>query len=495
MMKGHQPGATPLSPVNRAGRGVSVMTPVTRLLSEFTAGLKFDQLPREVVERTRLLAMDHVGIALRARHAADLNDAMTAAMAKLGLDSGECSVIGDEKTYPPPAAALYNGNLAHSLDFDDTHARGSIHPSAPIVPAAFAAAEMVGARGTDIIAGIVAGYEVQIRLSIALQPSEHYARGFHPTATCGVFGAAAAAGRVFGLTADQMASAFGLCGSQAAGSMQFLLDGAWNKPFHTGYAAMNGLVAASFAAEGFRGAGLGIEGKAGFLHGYAPNADHEAAVAGLGEKFETMDIAVKPYPSCRYGHAAMDALIELRAANDIDYRDIESIEVGLPRTGWNLIGDPQDDKQSPKNYVDGQFSMPFVAAVAIRDGKMGWDSYAPHLGDSDTLALCKRITSAVDAKVEAEFPAHMSGLVRVHTGRGSFEKMVVIARGEPENFLSAAEMRAKFDDLTGPYLDQAGRDALADALLHLDECRDMRGLLALTRQRQDAHLRATGSDD
>ncbi|TFH50967.1 MAG: MmgE/PrpD family protein, partial [Lysobacterales bacterium] len=291
------------------------MIAVTRQLSEFTAGLRFDQLPHEVVERTRLLAMDHVGIALRARHAADLNDAMTAAMAKLGMSSGNCSVIGDEREYPPPAAALYNGNLAHSLDFDDTHARGSIHPSAPIIPAAFAAAEMVGAGGTDIIAGIVAGYEVQIRLSIALKPSEHYARGFHPTATCGVFGAAAAAARIFGLSAEKIASAFGLCGSQAAGSMQFLLDGAWNKPFHTGYAAMNGLVAASFAAEGFRGAGLAIEGKAGFLHAYAPNADHRAAVAELGEKFETMDIAVKPYPSCRYGHAAMDALIELRAAN------------------------------------------------------------------------------------------------------------------------------------------------------------------------------------
>jgi 2-methylcitrate dehydratase PrpD len=484
-----------LKPAFRPGQAVDAPGPVTRKLSEFTAALRFDQLPHEVVERTRLLVMDHVGIALRARHAADLNDAMSHTLAKLGMDAGSASVIGDERGYAPPAAALYNGNLAHSLDFDDTHARGSIHPSAPIVPAAFAAAEMAGANGRDIIAGIVAGYEVQIRLSIALQPSEHYARGFHPTATCGVFGAAAAAARVFGLSADHIANAFGLCGSQAAGSMQFLLDGAWNKPFHTGYAAMGGLMAASFAADGFRGAGQALEGKAGFLQAYAPNSDHQAAVADLGEKFETMEIAVKPYPSCRYGHAAMDALIELRAANDIDYQDIESVEVGLPRTGWNLIGDPENDKQNPKNYVDGQFSMPFVAAVAIRDGKMGWDSYAPHLKDDNTLALCKRIRSVVDPKVEAEFPAHMGGLVRVHTGSGKFEKMVVIARGEPENFLSAAEMRGKFDDLTRPYLSETERDTLAGALLRLDECTDMRALLALTRSPRDTHLRAAGSDD
>ncbi len=471
------------------------MVAVTRKLSEFTAGLDFDNLPGEVVERTRLLAMDHVGIALRARHAAALNDAMATALAKLGLGTGAGSVIGDAGGYAPPAAAFYNGNLAHSLDFDDTHARGSIHPSAPIVPAAFAAAEMAGAGGRDVVAGIVAGYEVQIRLSIALKPSDHYARGFHPTATCGVFGAAAAAARVFGLSADQVADAFGLCGSQAAGSMQFLLDGAWNKPFHTGYAAMSGLIAASFAAEGFRGAGEAIEGKAGFLHAYAPDSDHEAAIAALGEKFETMDIAVKPYPSCRYGHAAMDALIDLRAANDIDFHEIESVEVGLPRTGWNLIGDPESAKRNPKNYVDGQFSMPFVAAVALRDGKMGWDSYATHLGDEDTLALCKRVRSVVDQRVEAEFPAHMGGRVRVHTGRGDFERLVIIARGEPENFLSAGTMRAKFDDLTGPYLDETDRDTLAGALLGLDECRDFAALLALTRSKSDAHLRVAGSDD
>ena len=470
------------------------MVAVTRKLSEFAAELQFDNLPGKVVERTRLLAMDHVGIALRARHVAALNDAMSSAIAKLGLGAGAGSVIGDEGGYAPPAAAFYNGNLAHSLDFDDTHARGSIHPSAPIVPAAFAAAEMAGVNGREIVAGIVAGYEVQIRLSIALKPSDHYARGFHPTATCGVFGAAAAAARVFGLSVEQVENALGLCGSQAAGSMQFLRDGAWNKPFHTGYAAMGGLIAASFAAEGFHGAGEAIEGRAGFLHGYAPDADHAVAVAGLGERFETMNIAVKPYPSCRYGHAAMDALIALRAANDIGFEEIESVEVGLPRTGWNLIGDPQSDKQRPKNYVDGQFSMPFVAAVALRDGAMGWDSYAAHLEDHDTLALCKRIRSVVDPKVEAEFPAHMGGLVRVHTGRGNFERMVVIARGEPENFLSAETMRAKFDDLTGPYLDETGRDRLAGALLQLGECTDLRALLALTRANQEA-LRVVGSDD
>ena len=227
------------------------MSSETTTLARFVAGLNFEDVPRDVIERTQFLIMDHVGIALRARYAADLNEAMSAALAGLGFTGGIASVIGDSQNYAPPAAAFYNGNLAHSLDFDDTHARGSIHPSAPILPAAFAAAEMTGADGRALIAGIIAGYETQIRISMALGPSEHYQQGFHPTATCGVFGAAAAAGRILALSPDQVESAFGLCGSQAAGSMQFLADGSWNKPFHTGYAAMSGLIAANLAQQGF----------------------------------------------------------------------------------------------------------------------------------------------------------------------------------------------------------------------------------------------------
>ena len=463
----------------------------TATLAQYVADLQFSKLPQDVVERTRLLVLDHVGIALRARNAAALNSAMSDSMDALGLSGGDAVVIGDAQGYSPAAAAFYNGNLAHSLDFDDTHARGSIHPSAPIVPAALAAAEMNGADGQRIIAGIVAGYEVQIRLSIALNPTEHYNRGFHPTATCGVFGAAAAAGSILGLTSDQIVSAFGLCGSQAAGSMQFLVDGAWNKPFHVGYAAMGGLVAAVMSSKGFIGTKESLEGsKGGFLRAYAPDADPSEVVAGLGEVYETMNIAVKPYPSCRYGHAAIDALIAIKAANDVDYRAVEAIEVGLPRTGWNLIGDPESEKQNPRNYVDGQFSMPFVGAVAIREGRMGWDDYETHLDDQETLDLCKKVKAVVDERAEAHYPTNMSGVARVDIQGDSFEQMVVNPKGEPNNFLSDAEMRGKFDTLAAPYLDPESLNQLAKGILELDGQTTIHRLLDLTRPQSTAALKA-----
>ena len=456
------------------------MTAVTRPLAEFAAGLSYDSLPPEVAERVKLLVFDNVGIALRARHEAQSTPGLVAAAAKLGLTGGVATVIGDAAAYTPPGAALINGTLAHSLDFDDTHARGSIHPSAPIVPAAFAAAEMTGASGARVLAAIVAGYEVQIRLSLALGPSDHYARGFHPTATCGAFGATAAAANVFGLTAEQIQWGFGICLSQAAGSMQFLFDGAWTKRYHVGHAAMCGLTAACLAGEGFRGPAEAIEGKDGFLNAYAPNSDPAKAVEGLGAVWETMAIAVKPYPSCRYSHAALDALLHLRAAEAIDAAEIEAVEIGLPRVGWNIIGDPETEKQNPRNVVDCQFSMPFVAAVALRQGGMEWDDYARHIADAETLSLCRRVTSVVDAQAEAEFPARMSGVARVRTASGVFEEFVAVPKGEPENFVTPAELRAKFDGLTGPYLDAGERDALATTLLSLEQAEDVGAVLRLS---------------
>ena len=467
------------------------MGEITRQLAHFASGIDYESLPGAVRERTKALVSDHVAIAYRARQEAAISPSIVSALERLGLGSGDASVIGDTRTYAPPAAAFFNGALAHCLDFDDTHARSSLHPSAPIVPAALAAAEMVSANGRDCIAAITAGYEIQIRLSLALGPSAHYARGFHPTATCGVFGAAAAAGRILGLNDEEMVHAYGLCGSQAAGSMQFLADGAWNKPFHVGYAAMSGLIAANLACEGFRGAADAIEGSAGFLASYAPDPNPEEAVRNLGSDWETLDIAVKPYPSCRYGHAAMDALIALRADHGIDDDAVESVRIGLPQTGWRLIGNPESEKRNPKNYVDGQFSMPFVAAVALREGGMSWDSYAAHLDDPRTLSLCRRVSSVVDPEVESHFPSHMAGSARVRTRNGDeLEKLVVIAKGEPENFPAPVELRAKFDGLIGDYLPGEHRSALADALDALEAAERMGDPLHMSRTREH-RLRAS----
>lgn len=463
------------------------MAEITREIARFVAGISYDALPEQVRGRVKALVLDFVGIALRARHDAESTPSLVAAASRLGFPGGACTVIGDAGGYAPPAAAMLNGALGHSLDFDDTHASASLHPSAPIVPAALAAAEMAGAGGEDAIAAIVAGYEVQIRLALALDPAAHYDRGFHPTATCGAFGAAAAAGRLLGLDAQGCASAFGIALSMAAGSMQYLANGAWTKRSQVGHAAMCGLIAASLAREGYRGAADAIEGKWGFLHAYAPAAEASKAVEGLGERWETLRIAVKPYPSCRYSHAPLDGILALARAHGIRAEEVQQIVVGLPEPGWKIIGDPEPAKQEPKSVVDGQFSMAFCAAVALRAGGLAWDDYARHLSDPATLALCRKVRTRVDPRAQADFPTQMSGAVRIETERGAFETYVRVPKGEPENFLTAAELRAKFDALVAPYLSAHRREALAAAIGALEEQRDIGAVLRLTRpDRADA---------
>ncbi len=457
------------------------MTGVTRKLAGFVAELGYDDLPDAVVERTKLLILDITGIMVRARHDAESTASMIAAVGRLGLAAGECSVIGDGRRYAPTAAALVNGTLAHSLDFDDTHAAGSLHSSAPIVPAALAAAEMTGASGRDLIAACVAGYEVQIRLALALDPSDHYDRGFHPTATCGVFGAAAAAAKLLGLDAGGIERAFGIALSQAAGSMQFLADGAWTKRSHVGQAASNGLVCATLAAEGFKGPAEAFEGKWGFLAAYAPEPDESAVTAGLGTDWETLRLAVKPYPSCRYSHAAMDGLIALKRAHGFTADEVEEVEIGLPETGHKIIGAPAAAKASPKSVVDGQFSMPFCAAVALREGGLAWDDYARHIGDGETAALCKRVETVVDPQAQAAFPANLSATVRVRTRDGEYRTFVEVPKGEPGNFMSQDELERKFDGLCAPYLEGGRRARLADALLALEEANSVSAICALSR--------------
>ncbi|WP_439577731.1 MmgE/PrpD family protein [Elioraea sp.] len=454
------------------------MAAVTNELAAWCAGIRPASLPEPVLRRAAALTLDLVGNMVRARHDAESTPALIAAVRALGLCGGEATVFGDAMRYTPAGAALLNGVLGHSLDFDDTHAAGSLHPGAPVIPAALAAAELTGATGADTLAAIVAGYEVTCRLALALPAGDHYDRGFHPTATCGAFGAAAAAGRVFGLEANAIADAFGIALSQAAGSLQFLANGAWTKRFQVGWSALSGLAAAMLAREGFRGAAEAIEGQHGFLRAYAPSPTPERVLDRLGEVFETMRTAVKPYPSCRYGHAAIDAAIALRAEHGLAAEAISSVTVGLPAKGMLLIGAPHEQKIEPRNVVDGQFSGPFVVAAALATGAMGWDSYRL-LDDPEVRALARKVRCAHDPDIEAEFPANMSGKVTVTTTRGTVSRKVVVPKGEPDNFLTDQELAAKFHGLVDRVMGHERAAALAEALLGLAAARDVSGLMRL----------------
>ncbi len=446
---------------------------ITRTLAAYAAELRFEDLPGPVVARSKALILDFLGSVVRARVASDSTPALLTMLRDMGLDApGPCAVPGTELRFQPPVAALVTGMLGHSLDFDDTHAASSLHPSAPVVSAALAVGQARGASGAEVLTAIIAGFEICCRLGLALDPARHYARGFHPTATAGTFGAAAAAARLMGCDGAGVAAALGVAGSQAAGSLQFLENGAWNKRWQVGQAAMNGVLAGALAASGFHAARAPIEGKAGFLHGYTDGADPDRAIRGLGQDYETMRIGVKPYPACRYTHAALDGLKALRE-DGLDPAAIRRVTIGLHRNGITLTADPIDAKRRARSVVEGQFSMPFTAAVMLLQGSFGWDDYA-RLGAPEIEAMAERVDVVRDPGLEGG--AHPFGAtVQVDTDTGTRHVRIDDPSGEPESFPDNLALLEKFFTLAEPVL---GPDtgAFADAVLELHKRTDLRAL-------------------
>jgi len=450
------------------------MTGATRTLVRFVTTISVDDIPDEVRARALALVTDLAGSAIRAATDCESSPVILAMVERLGLSGeGPCTVFGMTRRFGAGAAALLNGAFGHSLDFDDTHADSSLHPSAPVVPAALAAAELADASGPELLAAIVTGFETCCRIGMALDPTAHYARGFHPTATAGVFGAAAAAGRLLGLDADRMEAAFGAAASQASGSLQFLENGAWNKRYQVGEAAMKGLMAATLAAEGFVGASNALEGKHGFLSGYSDGAQAARVTADLGTVWETMRIGVKPYPACRYTHAAVDGLLQLKRAHGWAGEDVTAVTVGLHRNGIALVGAPLADKQRARSVVEGQFSMPFAAAVAlIRDG-FGWDDY-DLLGDPQADLISARVNVVRDTSLEGL--RHPFGAVlQVEAAGRTHDLRIPDPSGEPETFPDADAIARKFTALTGP-VTNGGAEAWLERLAGLSTAPSVRAL-------------------
>ncbi len=305
------------------------------------------------------------------------------------------------------------------------------------------------------------------RIGLAIIPAGHYGRGFHPTATTGVCGAAAAAGVVFGLTAAQMESAFGLCGSQAAGASQFLVTGGWNKHFHVGAAAANGLLCATLAKNGYLGAAQALEGARGFLQGYGEGADASRLTHGLGNIWETLRIGVKPYPCCRHSHSTLDGLVELHRSGRIDPAAIDAIRLGLCTEGVRAVGEPEGVKRHPTDVVGAQFSLHFVAAVALLKGRLRWEDY-DLLDNLEIQTLCDKVDVHVSPGADHNYPGKLSADIEVEAAGTVHHLFVDTPAGEPETFPAPDGLLEKFFVLTEAPLGREGARRLAQAILSAD---------------------------
>jgi 2-methylcitrate dehydratase PrpD len=425
----------------------------TRELLAFLHALQPGDLPAEVLDRARYFLLDYLSVALRGSQ--EESARCVQRMIQRQAAAGCATVIGTSIRTLPGLAALANGTASHGIEQDDTHSGGSIHLGTTMFSAALAMAEsMPETPQPEFLAAVVAGYEAAARIAMAVQPKEHYALGFHPTQTCGVFGAAVTAARLAGLNAEQMLAAVGIAGSMAAGSMEFLAEGAWTKRIHPGLAAQNGIHAALLAAEGFSGPLHILEGRDGFLHGYSRNPAPERLTERLGESFEILRTAVKPHACCRYMQGPIDAILALMREYAIHPGQIERIEVSVLEAGWGIVCEPANKKYHPESIVDAQFSMPFGAAVAVLCGAAGLDEFTPEMIRSPRIRqMMGKVALMKDVRLETAFPREWPARVAIALANGErHEKFIRYPKGDPENPLTWEEMTAKFRALAGRVL-------------------------------------------
>ncbi|SDY46877.1 2-methylcitrate dehydratase PrpD [Geodermatophilus africanus] len=468
--------------------GMSRPTVVARL-AELAAHTREEGLPEGLREDVARRVLDLLGNSLAASGEVSAT-AVTAVVREWG-GTPQATAIGTGLKVPAASAALVNGTLAHSLDFDDTHLPSVLHPSSPVVPAALAVAEARGATGAALLDAAGVGIEVAVRLGMggydeALGNSEFFERGQHATSICGAVGAAVAAATVGGLDAEGIAHAAGIAASMGAGLLEANRTGGTVKRVHGGWAAHAGVAAADLARHGLTGPPTVVEGRFGFLHAFCgERADVDAVVDRLGEHWELPGIFFKPYPCNHFTHAGIDAALQLRAQG-VRPQDVTEIELGAPTAVLRTIGAPPEEKARPRSGYHAAFSGPYTVAAALTGGGglgvFHEDFTDAAAADPERLALAALVRCVPDARCDEIFPHQFPAVLRVTTRDGTRHEVRVDAnRGGPQNPLSSAELAEKFRLNAARVLDADAAQAVATAALDLPAAPGLDQLMAGVR--------------
>ena len=420
---------------------------VTRTLARYVIESRYADIPEAVRHEAARSFLNWVGCAVGAsRH-----ETVERALAALAGFSGppQATVLGRGERLDIMQAALMNGITSHTFDFDDTHLKTVIHPSGPVASAILALAEFQPVTGEDFLHAFILGIEAECRIGNAVYP-DHYDVGWHITGTAGVFGAAAAAGKLLGLNEQQMVWALGIAATQSSGLREMF--GTMCKPFHPGNAARNGLLAALLAAKNFTSSAQGIEARRGFANVLSTKFDSKEITDNLGKTFELSLNTYKPFACGIVEHPAIDGCIQLRNEHKLKAADIESIALGSHPLVLELTG-----KKTPQTGLESKFSVYHSSAVAIIYGAAGEAEYSDEVvRDPQVIALRDRVSAAVEPGVHED---QVRVTVKLKDGR-TLEKFVEHAIGSVGKPMSDADLEAKFRAFAGGILSARERDNL-----------------------------------
>ena len=460
---------------------------ISQTLARFVAQCDLGKIPQDVVDRGKLYALDTLVVALAGANMRS-SQIMAGVVEKLG-GNPSCSIIGWPIRTSPALAALANGTISHAVELDDDHRTSVLHPGTVVVPAALAMAEHLGASGKIFLEGVIAGYEVMTRIGDAFLGQQYY-EGFHSTGTCGVFGAAAAAGHILGLDEQKLVTALGIAGTQAAGLGEWATDGSWIKRLHPGKSAEAGILAVLLADSGFTGPSTIIEGNQGFLKAFSYNRtwDAETILAGLGKAYRGHATSFKPYACCRFSHQVVDAALAAITKHNIRPENVSDVVVRIHTTAYEKLFKPKERRYRPQTVVDAQFSIPYIIATSILHGSPMPQHFTDEsVRDVKTLAMAARIKGVPDDEYEKQYPLRYPTMVTFRLNDGhEHSEYADLPSGDPEHpryqqnpALYEAEVLAKARTL----LRSTGHSARTEDIIacgkRLDELPDLSKLVLL----------------
>lgn len=443
------------------------MKPAARSLAEFVTSLDYNEIPPEVVEKAKACIIDTIAAAT---YGAQLPwSRIIIGYAQRNSGPGHACILGTDLRVRAPFAALANGALAHAFELDaPVHPSVGVHPGPGCVLPGLAVSQGTAKSGKDFITAFVAGFEAMHRIADT-SPQSSEKKGFHAPGLFGVFGGAMTAGRLMGLDPERMTNALGIAGSLCSGILEFSKSGGGMvKRLHPGRAAEGGVMAASLAREGFTGPPTVIEGKYGFLNVFCSDADLSKLTAGLGEVWQTMTVAHKRYAAHGTAHVPMTAGLALKAEHRIAAADIASIVVA----GNEKIVSHHDIKE-PQEITMAQYSVPFCMAVAFLRDPLDPNVFSEEsVNDPAIRALCRNVTLEVLKDAPKEQGKASRVTVKLKNGRELVKEMHSYP-GMPEEPLTTAELRKKFDILTAA-LPAERADQIFTQFLALEDVENLR---------------------
>jgi len=388
------------------------------------------------------------------------------------VGAGSAKLIPDGTRTVPRTAALINGSAAHTLEVDDIYRDAIYHPGPPVIAAALAAGQARALSGCDLIAAVVAGYEVSNRIGRAVQP-RHYDY-WHTTGTVGAFGAAAASARALNLNTSQAKHVIANAATFAAALQQAFRSDAMSKALHAGRAAETGLLCALMAERGVTGADNMLEGERGFGNAMSENVDWEATFADLGESFTITRMTQKNHCCCGHTFAAIDGVLEICQAHDLRADEIEKISVGTYAKALEVCGN-----RYPQTPYEAKFSLAYVSAMAALEGSARLAAFSTEwLEDSNLRALMECVDLHVDPRAEDVFPGHRSAFVEIQVKDGrTFDHHAPTRKGDPDAPLSDEELENKFRELAGTVLDDAQMTDVIERVWNLEKLQDVNSLI------------------